>query len=84
MTETRLRQIRRRTGHTAYAFGKELERRGVVEFNHYLKIERGNVKSPSREIEDGITHMLAETLGITFNEALLELRGAENREAVPA
>lgn len=84
MKENRYAEVRERTGMTTYAFGSELEARGLCTRDHYYRIERGDAV-PKISIENAIIELNAEQRGVVFNQVLLELRGVnEGKEKAAA
>lgn len=74
---TKYKELRERTGMSAYAFGKELMARRGTHIQMWYAYERGHRTPQNRDLEDAILALLAEKLGRTFNDVLLEVRGKE-------
>lgn len=83
MRENRYAEVRERTGLTTYAFGSELEARGLCTRDYYYRIERG-AGTPKIGIENAIIRLNAELRGVSFNEVLLELRGVSSEPQLQA
>jgi transcriptional regulator with XRE-family HTH domain len=74
---TKYRELRERTGLSAYGFAKELLYRRGTHPQTWYGYEQGRRVPQNQELENAIIQLLADKLGVSFNEILLELRGKE-------
>jgi DNA-binding transcriptional regulator YiaG len=74
---TKYRELRQRTGLTAYGFAKLLLAKRGTHPQTWYSYERGHRTPQNQELENAVIELLAEKLDLPFNDVLLELRGKE-------
>lgn len=75
--ETRLRRLRKRSGLSQLAVSKDLEARGLMDRDHYSRLERGFTDLEQARVETliRVSEGLAPHLNMTPGEIALELTG---------
>lgn len=79
MADTKLRQLRKRTGMSAFAISQELEKADVMTRDYYYKLEQGRHR-PSADMQNRLAVAFAPHLNMTPLQVLAELTGI-NEEA---